>query len=768
MTIPKINSAHGSDTRNILNRAIDIINVQGKSIQDLVAKGQLTPAQYAELIQAVNGLVSKGEISVDDINKNLGKLDSTFFSESFLNELSNGDINVTNLLDGSVTSKKIASSAITASKVEFLKKSDNLFDGEYSAFAMNYNSQTNSVQYRAAVEGEKVNTAIIELNQNQTYTIKTHDPSLTDRFFAGILNSAPTIGGGFQPVDTTLFYEGDNTKAHTFTNTSEGKYLMVYVSNKGNKPRLQVEFGEKATEYKPPYVLDGISVGVVPDRFSLSELPFYKKSVNIFDGNYTHMAAQILNGTPTYRISNDDKSLISAIVEVESNQKYTIKIHEKEKSNRFVVLGFKDELPESDRGWTEADFGFVDDRSLHKFTVDVPNNIKFLLIYVSNEGKKPLLQVEKGSIDTPYYPYMYISEDYIPSLGNLDNTKHIDSTAKYNIFDEIPKDYVRPENLQDVGYNSNFNIQETTHNDVYGWYDNLMNEFPDYITRTLLGYATGSDGSENRNYPIYEYNFKPLKPVVGLVGYPPSQNDNAAVYPRLLITSSVHGNEKLGVWTTYQIMKDICENADNRYFAEFFRYNVEIRVVPLVNPGGYTATTRENLRGVNINRNFETNWDGTQQNPGQKAMSELESQIMDRWFNKFKDETIAHIDVHNISGVHPTPQGQYGFVWIISTDEKLRTLGMHTLSTLSRKWLREIQSFESFPKNIMLGNVSSYAGGMMMEYAKDKYNIPSIVSDPERNASYYPNMTPNGTDLLKINIDSLGAIMVGIMKSIGR
>lgn len=56
--LPKLNSAHGSETRNIINAAIDSINVQGKSIQDLVAEGQLTEEQYAELLKAINDSVN--------------------------------------------------------------------------------------------------------------------------------------------------------------------------------------------------------------------------------------------------------------------------------------------------------------------------------------------------------------------------------------------------------------------------------------------------------------------------------------------------------------------------------------------------------------------------------------------------------------------------------------------------------------------------------------------------------------------------------------
>ena len=121
MTIPKINSAHGSDTRNIINAVIDSINAQGKSIQDLVAKGQLTPTQYATLIQSVNGLISKGNVSVYDIDKNLGGLDASFFDKEFLEDLSGGNINTTILNDGSVIRRKIGDGAVTPEKTSFSK-----------------------------------------------------------------------------------------------------------------------------------------------------------------------------------------------------------------------------------------------------------------------------------------------------------------------------------------------------------------------------------------------------------------------------------------------------------------------------------------------------------------------------------------------------------------------------------------------------------------------------------------------------------------------
>ena len=114
--------------RNALNDLSKSVEQQGKSIQDLVAKGQLTPTQYATLIQAVNGLISKGEVSPLDINKSLGGFDATFFTNEFLDQLNNGTIEATKLLTGSVTKDKIANKAVTYDKTDFLNIGVNLYD----------------------------------------------------------------------------------------------------------------------------------------------------------------------------------------------------------------------------------------------------------------------------------------------------------------------------------------------------------------------------------------------------------------------------------------------------------------------------------------------------------------------------------------------------------------------------------------------------------------------------------------------------------------
>ena len=126
------------------------MNEQGKTIQDLVAEGQLTEEQYANLINTVNGMlksgevdrydlspelraevdtlnnkIDKGEVTVADINKNKGKLDQTYMSEEFLQQMTGGTpINATPA-DGSITENKLDSNVRGAIKGIILEKGTN-------------------------------------------------------------------------------------------------------------------------------------------------------------------------------------------------------------------------------------------------------------------------------------------------------------------------------------------------------------------------------------------------------------------------------------------------------------------------------------------------------------------------------------------------------------------------------------------------------------------------------------------------------------------
>ena len=142
--IKHVNSVVDRDFRNRINQLIDVVNSIGTSLNDLVVKGVMTTDQYSQLIYIINGLVKMGEVDIDtlstelkneiekinnkvdkgnvsvaDINKNLGKIDQTFLSDELLQQIAgNAPINAVPA-DGSLTTKKYADESVTLDKTDF-------------------------------------------------------------------------------------------------------------------------------------------------------------------------------------------------------------------------------------------------------------------------------------------------------------------------------------------------------------------------------------------------------------------------------------------------------------------------------------------------------------------------------------------------------------------------------------------------------------------------------------------------------------------------
>ena len=151
--IKHVDSVVDRDFRNRINQLIDVVNSIGTSLNDLVVKGVMTTEQYSDLLTAINGLVKigeinkdtlsielkneiekinnkvdKGNVSVADINKNLGKLDQTFLSDELLQQIAGtANINAT-VADNSVTTQKLTDKSVTGRKTDFIKVSSNLLN----------------------------------------------------------------------------------------------------------------------------------------------------------------------------------------------------------------------------------------------------------------------------------------------------------------------------------------------------------------------------------------------------------------------------------------------------------------------------------------------------------------------------------------------------------------------------------------------------------------------------------------------------------------
>ena len=139
------------------------------------------------------------------------------------------------------------------------------------------------------------------------------------------------------------------------------------------------------------------------------------------------------------------------------------------------------------------------------------------------------------------------------------------------------------------------------------------------ISKEIIGYATADSEilQPDSNYPIWVYklrtqagnvrcrweNFEPMK---------------------ILITSGVHGEEKGAPYCLAMLTKMMCNQNLNSLLREAYS-NINIDIIPAVNPWGFSHQERYNQRGVDLNRNFSYHWTSGE-HYGESALSELESQ----------------------------------------------------------------------------------------------------------------------------------------------
>ena len=270
MTIPKINSAHGSDTRNIINRAIDLINVQGKSIQDLVAEGQLTPSQYAQLIKNVNGLIAKGDIQINDL------------SEDLFNALKESDPTF-NLL--AVPRDK----SVTPGKTTFMETGKNLFNINDVKSGYSLNSYGDEV-----VSASNVISDYIPCLMGDVISA-SHDPSGTRITLNGF--RIVVYDSEFNKLEVlSSFSSGDSI------NVSGARYFRVNLSKDIAENKLQIEKGSVSSyeEYTVKFnekvtFPESVKAGLVKDsdlrdlKLTPNQTTFLKSGKNKFNPNTVKM-----------------------------------------------------------------------------------------------------------------------------------------------------------------------------------------------------------------------------------------------------------------------------------------------------------------------------------------------------------------------------------------------------------------------------------------------------------------------------------------------
>jgi len=141
--------------------------------------------------------------------------------------------------------------------------------------------------------------------------------------------------------------------------------------------------------------------------------------------------------------------------------------------------------------------------------------------------------------------------------------------------------------------------------------------------------------------------------------------------PELQIAGGIHGNEEASVELCLYLIDRLLISYTSREADIVSLINrAEIHIMPLVNPRGYLAGTRENPGGVDLNRNFSWGW-GQTNDSGPDPFSEPETRALrdDAFGNRYN----FHVNIHT---------GAEGMVipWdYIGTTESLGLPGTYTI-----------------------------------------------------------------------------------------
>lgn len=247
-------------------------------------------------------------------------------------------------------------------------------------------------------------------------------------------------------------------------------------------------------------------------------------------------------------------------------------------------------------------------------------------------------------------------------------------------------------------------------------YDQLVTDFPDYVTATELG----QDAWDN---PIMEYTFAP----------PEILGSHGGLHPEICISAGMHCGERLAIVSMLCFADDLCRYwRGDPYFTDL-RWGCKISIVPNWVPSGINSgNTRLNGNGVDINRNFDYNWNlQTDPNKGPSAASELETQIIQNWPARHPN-AVVFIDQHSADA--PSDGNQYP-LWYIT-----RPLTAPMVTPIARKhhaWMkREILLEEG---NVARVNVSSSGAAWMTSYFNEVLEVKAMTI--EGGMPYVPSVS---------------------------
>lgn len=218
-----------------------------------------------------------------------------------------------------------------------------------------------------------------------------------------------------------------------------------------------------------------------------------------------------------------------------------------------------------------------------------------------------------------------------------------------------------------------------------------------------------------------------------------------------LLDGAHHGNEYAGAEIMLYTVDTLLENAASNATVRALLRDLEIHVVPVVNPDGWAASTRYNGFGVNLNRNYDLDWGnaaGTSnpvmgqvgaalgqpvggvalvaENCGRSAFSEPETQAMRDLMARLGDRAAFYFTGHTPSHAVIAPWAAFAPPFALPGDQS-------EVLEAELEWIRTQTEYEA--GKAAWGNFSAglpyAASGSSMDYFYATLDRPAFTVEVE-------------------------------------
>ena len=322
---------------------------------------------------------SLGNLSVNMINKNLGKLDQTYMSDELLAQIA-GDAAINAVpADGSLTTEKYAKDSVTAEKTTFFKQSKNLFNKHAVTPNMRVANPGGGL---LPIEGVSA-SELIQVEPNRRYT-RSHAPES----FAFFEEDGTTfISGGYSTDETKTFVTPKN--AHWIRLTVPNNLVNSFQFEVGRETTSYVQyFGELAEDIVIPTI--------TPDMTNFFK--YYPVGKNLLDVSLSSKGKQLTSDGSLVDSHNANYDT-THVIEVKPNSTITISRSEGLYYIVRAMLFFdNNKSPLSDT--------FVDNKGDGSlvYSINVPSNAKYIQISYPNNSSN--VQIEQGATASSYEPFV--------------------------------------------------------------------------------------------------------------------------------------------------------------------------------------------------------------------------------------------------------------------------------------------------------------------------------------------------------------------------